>query len=197
MASLWPWVAVAGMGALHGLNPATGWMLVAAGGLRSGERARAWHALLPIAVGHVASVALVAAAVARGLAVDRKLVLAVAIGLMGVVAIVHVRGHAAPRRRPAPTGQAGLALWSFAMSTAHGAGMMLVPALVPVCLQGVPGRELTASGSLGLGLAVVAVHAGAMLVVTGAIAAGVSRAAAAWAKRLALRARPGAPTWRP
>ena len=32
MDSLWPWLAVAGMGALHGLNPATGWLLAAAAG---------------------------------------------------------------------------------------------------------------------------------------------------------------------
>lgn len=35
MASLWPWLAVAGVGALHGLNPATGWMFAAASGVRS------------------------------------------------------------------------------------------------------------------------------------------------------------------
>jgi len=30
MASYWPWLAVAGVGALHGLNPASGWMFAAA-----------------------------------------------------------------------------------------------------------------------------------------------------------------------
>src|SRR5262245_50780138 len=67
MASVWPWLAVAGVGALHGLNPATGWMFAAAWGLRSHDRTQALWALLPIAVGHATSIALVAAAVALDL----------------------------------------------------------------------------------------------------------------------------------
>ena len=43
----WPWLAVAGVGALHGLNPATGWAFVAASGVRAGRRAPAWRALAP------------------------------------------------------------------------------------------------------------------------------------------------------
>ena len=66
MASLWPWLAVAGLGALHGLNPANGWMFAAAWGVRSRDRSQALRALMPLAVGHAASVALVAAAVAVG-----------------------------------------------------------------------------------------------------------------------------------
>ena len=57
-----PWLAVAGLGALHGLNPATGWILATASGLRSGDRRRALRALAPIAAGHAASVALGASA---------------------------------------------------------------------------------------------------------------------------------------
>jgi hypothetical protein len=82
MASLWPWLVVAGVGALHGLNPATGWMFAAAWGVRSGDRARALQALMPIAVGHATSVALVAAAVALGLSMDRIVLQALAGGLL-------------------------------------------------------------------------------------------------------------------
>jgi hypothetical protein len=63
----------------------------------------------------------------------------------------------------APVGHAGLALWSFMMSTAHGAGLMLVPALIPLCIGNAPAREITASGSLMLALAAIGVHIGAML----------------------------------
>ena len=52
---------------------------------------------------------------------------------------------------------------------------MLVPALAPLCLSGVPGREITASGSLLLALAAVAVHMGAMLVAMGCLSAGLQR----------------------
>ncbi len=183
MASLWSWLAVAGLGALHGLNPATGWMFAAAWGVQSRDRSRALRALMPIAVGHGASVALVAAAVALGLAMDRVALQALAGGLLVVVAIVHLSGRT-PRRARAPAGHAGLALWSFMMSSAHGAGLMLVPALIPLCIGDAPARQITASGSLTLALAAVGVHTAAMLTVTGLIATGVCQGFDAGARLL-------------
>jgi hypothetical protein len=61
------------------------------------------------------------------------------------------------------------------MSTAHGAGLMLVPVLMPLCTGNAATREITASGSLALALAAVGVHTAAMLAVTGVIAIGVCR----------------------
>jgi hypothetical protein len=61
------------------------------------------------------------------------------------------------------------------MSTAHGAGLMLVPVLMPLCTGNTASREITSSGSLTLALAAVGVHAAAMLAVTGVIAIGVCR----------------------
>ena len=177
MANLWPWLAVAGLGALHGLSPATGWMFAAAWGLRAGDGAQVRRALLPIAIGHAASIAVVAGAVAQGLSLDRALVQAPgrrAARRRGVVPAAARRGAAA-RRSARRAGHAGIALWSFLMATAHGAGLMLVPALVPLCLADNPAREITASGSLVLALAAVGVHTAAMLVTTGAIATGVCR----------------------
>ena len=174
MTSIWPWLAVAGVGALHGLNPATGWLLAVGQGGRSGDRGRALRALVPIAVGHVASVAIVAGAVALGLAMDRGLLQATAAGSIVAVVIARLSGRLSGSTG-APAGHAGLALWSFAMSTAHGAGMMLVPALVPLCVADSPAREITASGSLALALAAVGVHAVAMLGVTGAVAVAACR----------------------
>ena len=173
MASFWPWLLVAGMGALHGLNPATGWLLAAACGVRSRARKDALRALLPIGVGHAASIALVAGAVALGLALDRGALQAAAGGLLLVAAALHLRRHA-PRER-SPAGTAGLALWSFMTATTHGAGLMLVPALIPICTGAASAQQITASGSLLLALAAVAIHGAAMLAVTGAIATGVCR----------------------
>ncbi|KQX19859.1 hypothetical protein [Variovorax sp. Root434] len=173
MASLWPWLAVAGVGALHGLNPTTGWMFAAAWGVRTRDRKQALRALLPIAIGHAASAALVAAAVALGLSMDGVMLQVLVGGLLVAVAVHHLRRRNARHARAA-AGNAGLALWSFMMSTAHGAGLMLVPALIPLCMGGAPAaREITASGSLLLALAAVGVHTAAMLVVTGVIAIGV------------------------
>ena len=171
MASLWPWLAVAGLGALHGLNPATGWMLAAAWGVRSREGKRALQALVPIALGHLASVALVALVVMSGRSLDRAAMQAVALGLLVLVAAAHLSGHT-PRRVRAPATHAGLALWSFLMSGAHGAGLMLVPALMPLCTSG---ASASAAGSLALALAAVGVHAGAMLAVTALLAAAACR----------------------
>ena len=74
MANLWPWLAIAGLGALHGLSPANGWMFAAAWGVRAGDGAQVRRALLPIATGHAASIAVVACAVAQGMSMDRALV---------------------------------------------------------------------------------------------------------------------------
>lgn len=174
MSNLWPWMAVAGLGALHGLNPATGWMFAAAWGVHSNNRTHALRALVPIAVGHTVSIALVAAMVALGMSMDRVVLQVIAVVLLVIVVLHHLFGRK-PRRAWASTGHTGLALCSFMMSTAHGAGLMLVPALIPICMGSSPAREITASGSLMLALAAVSVHTAAMLVVTGTIAYAVCR----------------------
>jgi hypothetical protein len=77
------------------------------------------------------------------------------------------------------------------MSTAHGAGLMLVPALIPLCMGDAPAREITASGSLTLAFAAVGVHTAAMLAVTGVIASVVCRGFDAGARLLqSLRRKP-------
>lgn len=179
MSALWPWLAVAGLGALHGLSPANGWMFAAACGVRARDTAHARRALLPIAIGHAASVAVVACAVALGMWLDRSLVQGVAGTLLiGAASYRLMRGARQSARISTQAGHAGIAFWSFLMATAHGAGMMLVPALVPLCLADSPAREITASGSLVLALTAVGVHTAAMLVTTGVIATGVCRGVA-------------------
>lgn len=176
MDTLWPWLALAGMGALHGLNPATGWACAAAWGLLPGDgRARPLRALLPMALGHAASVALVVAAVVWGGALPRSALQALAGGLLVAAVVLHLwRG--ASRKVRATAGHAGLALGSFIVSTLHGAGLMLVPALAPLCLgSGAVGQGMDAPGPLLLAFAAVAVHMAAMLAVTGLMAVGACR----------------------
>jgi hypothetical protein len=181
MTGIWPWLAVAGVGALHGLNPASGWMFAVAWGVRSRDRSKALRALLPIAVGHAMSILLVAGAFALGVSMDRIAMQVVAGGLLAVVLICHLSGHKARR---VPAGKAGLALWSFLMSGAHGAGLMLLPVLMPLCTGNAASRDISASGSLALALAAVGVHTAAMLAVTGVIAIGVCRGFGAGASLL-------------
>ena len=164
------------------MSPANGWALAAACGVRAGSAEHARRALWPIAIGHAASIAIVACAVAQGMVMDRALVQGFAGALLvGAASVRLLHGQRTPIRTHVNkqinthAGCAGIALWSFLMATAHGAGMMLVPALVPLCLAGNPAREITASGSLGLALAAVGVHTAAMLATTGVIATGVCR----------------------
>jgi len=200
---LGPWLALAGIGALHGLNPATAWALVAAWRWRGGARATAWRALLPIAVGHVAAVALVALLAVVGLVAQRGVLPWLAGGMSVFVAAVHVSG-----RLPCGLRHAGLALCSFAVATAQGVGMMLVPALIPLCVASSPARAITASGSMGLALAAVGLHLVAMLAATcatvGLVALVASRgplarrvAGHAAARLCGLRRAWGSSTWRP
>jgi hypothetical protein len=179
MANLWPWLAIAGFGAFHGLSPANGWMFAAAWGVRARDGAQVRRALLPIAIGHAASIAVVACVFAQGLSMDRALVQGLAGALLvGAASYRMLRGAGQRTTMRTQTAHAGIALWSFLMATAHGAGLMLVPALVPLCLAGNPAREITASGSLVLALAAIGVHMAAMLVTTGVIATGVCRGVA-------------------
>jgi hypothetical protein len=67
------------------------------------------------------------------------------------------------------TGLGGLFLWSFLMANAHGAGLMLIPAVIPLCLAAGPAHELTATGPAAVALGALAVHTGAMLAAIGTI----------------------------
>lgn len=172
MKELWPWLMLAGLGAFHGLNPAMGWLFAVALGLHRNSRAAVVRALPPIALGHALSIGIIAGAVVvAGVMVSQRLVLAGSGLLLIGWAIYHqLYGHRHRVRVGMRTGQIGLVLWSFLMATAHGAGLMLLPALFQLCLSPSPAQEITASGSLGVTLAAVSVHTGAMLAVTGLIA---------------------------
>jgi hypothetical protein len=170
-----PWLALAGLGAFHGLNPGMGWLFAVALGLHRRSRRVVALSLVPIAAGHMLSVAaVVLLVVAFGAVVDRRPI-EIAGGLLLLLwAVWRWRyGHRHRVRVGMTTGTAGLALWSFLMATGHGAGLMLVPLVLPLCFAAGPGGELTAAGSVPVALAAVSVHTAAMLTVTGAVALGV------------------------
>ena len=175
MKDLWPWLALAGLGAFHGLNPAMGWLFAVALGLNRKSRGAVLMALPPIALGHAVAIAVVAGAVVlAGVIVQERLV---GVGggclLVGWAAYHQFFGHRHRVRVGMTTGQVGLLLWSFLMATAHGAGLMIVPALIPLCLSASPMREITLSHTVAVSLAAVGVHTGAMLATTGLIAVAV------------------------
>jgi hypothetical protein len=177
MTDLWPWLALAGLGAFHGLNPAMGWLFAVALGLHRRSFATLLRALPPIAIGHAASIAVVAGAVvATGMLIDaRWLYIAAAVLLIGWAAYHQIYGHRHRVRVGMTAGFAGLTLWSFMMATAHGAGLMILPVIMPLCIAASPLRNIEASGSLPITLAAVGVHTGAMMAVTALIAIAVYR----------------------
>ena len=172
MTQLWPWLTLLGLGAFHGLNPAMGWLFAVALGQHRQSRRVVLLSLLPIAVGHALAVAVVVAiVVALGIVIDQRSIrLAAGLLLIGWAVYHAVYGHRHRVRVGMQAGMFGLALWSFLMATAHGAGLMLVPVVLPLCLAATPARELTAAGSLPVSLAAIGVHTLAMLSVTGAVA---------------------------
>ena len=177
MGELLPWMGVVGLGVLHGLSPSSGWTLAAGRGLQAGGATRAWRALGPIALGHLASIAAVAWAANAGLVLDRALAQALAGAvLLGTAALQWRGGAGLCRQWPAGTGNAGLTAWSALMASAHGAGLVLVPALAPLCLTGPSGTTISPDAVLPAAAALAA-HLAAMLLTAGALAAGVCRAA--------------------
>jgi hypothetical protein len=170
MSDPWPWIVVAGLGAFHGLNPAMGWLFAVALGLHRNDHRVVWLSLLPIATGHALSVAMVTAAVVSvGVLIDGR-VLGIAAGVVLIAwAFYHWRYGSHHRVRVGlQTGLLGLGLWSFLMATAHGAGLMLWPALMPLCFP--DGAAASTGGPVVPALAGVGLHTLAMLLVTGAIA---------------------------
>jgi hypothetical protein len=171
-ASNWaPWLALAGLGAFHGLNPAMGWLFAVALGFHRRSGAVVLASLAPIALGHALSVAVVLIAVVfAGLLLDRELFSRTAgLFLIGWACWHAVYGHRRRVRIGMQTGLIGLGIWSFLMASAHGAGLMLVPIVLPLCLSPGPFGEPTAGGSTSIALAALGVHTGAMLLVIGAI----------------------------
>jgi len=173
--TLSPWLVLAGLGAIHGLNPAMGWLFAVALGMHRGSRSAVWLSIFPIALGHALAVAVVVGiVVVFGTLVERRWIEnAGGSVLIGWAVYLWLFGHRHRVRVGMTTGFAGLGLWSFLMATAHGAGLMLVPVLIPLCLASTPGQELISSGSLWISLGAIGVHTAAMLGVTALIAATV------------------------
>jgi hypothetical protein len=167
-----PWLVLIGLGAFHGLNPAMGWLFAVALGLYRHSRKVVLVSLIPIALGHAAAIAVVVyAVVVLGMAVDQetfRIVSGVLLILWGVYHLVY--GHHHRLRIGLSTGLLGLFAWSFVMATAHGAGMMLIPVLMPLAQAGEHAHHMPVTNSLAIATLAVLVHSLAMLTTTGAVA---------------------------
>lgn len=126
----WPWLALLGLGAFHGINPAMGWLFAVALGLQEHRRIAVMQALLPLAAGHALAVgvAVLAMALAGQLLPLDMLRWVVAAPLLGS-GLFHLVRHRHPRYGGMRVGVRQLTVWSFLMASAHGAGLMVLPFL--------------------------------------------------------------------
>ena len=187
-----PWLSLALLGAFHGLNPGMGWLFAVALGLQERRRTAVIRALGPIAAGHFASIALVVVVVSLVQAVATPDLLrcgaAATLVAFGVMKLTPFGAH--PRWVGMRVTCQQLAVWSFLMATAHGAGLMLAPVILhllegeaAMAAHAAPGSghdghraSLMGSDRLplfdlpGPELLAVTVHTAAMLLVMGGVA---------------------------
>jgi hypothetical protein len=170
------WLAILASGLYHGINPAMGWPLAVSSGLME-RRARAlFSALVYLTVGHVLAVLLVMlpfAMLTILLAWQREIQIGASVLVIGFgVFLLIRRRHPRVLVRIPPS---RLALWSFAVAIAHGAGLMLVPIYLGLCSaydmdRGHRAAQTLIEANLGMALLVSGVHACAMMVAGGLLA---------------------------
>jgi hypothetical protein len=172
----WPWVALALLGAYHGLNPAMGWLFALALGLQEKRRSAVIGALLPIALGHAAAITLAILAlrfVQHFLPMNiLKWGVALFLFTLGVYRLFRA-SH--PRGAGMRVGGRDLFVWSFLMASAHGAGLMLLPVLMAQPMSGMTHSMAGASAipsslsASAIGFAVL-IHTASTLAVAGILA---------------------------
>ncbi len=125
------WLTLFLLGCYHGLNPGMGWLFAVGLGFQDRSAAAVLRAIVPLTLGHIVSVAIVVlvasyAAVAfphRAVHVTAAAIL-IAFGVYRLVRARHIRWVGMR------VGFWGLTLWGFLMSSAHGAGLMLLPFVI-------------------------------------------------------------------
>jgi hypothetical protein len=169
------WLTLAGLGAYHGLNPAMGWLFAVSLGLQHGSRRAVTRSFVPIAIGHELSVVVVAALVlGLGVVADPAVL---RVGAAAVLIAFGLWRFARPRFHPRWTtmrvNRRELTLWSFLMSSAHGAGLMVAPVLLGgATASASEGHDLAMAGSAPVDVAAVgvALHLLAMVAVMACVA---------------------------
>jgi hypothetical protein len=164
------WISVLALGLYHGLNPAMGWPLAVANGMAARRASAVFAALLPLGGGHLMAIAVALAPFAwLGWYLEWSRAIRIGAGaavlLFGVFRLVN-RRHPRLLARIPPT---RLAWWSFLMASAHGAGLMLVPFMLGLCVAPTEQTGHSAAmnhlalANLGTAVLVAAVHALASL----------------------------------
>ena len=162
------------LGAFHGINPGMGWLFAVALGMQEGRRGAVLRALVPLGAGHaLAVVVAVGAALAIGFAIPLGWLRWSIAGVLVSLGVLRLFRHRHPRWGGMRVSMRGLAMWSFLMATAHGAGLMVVPVVMGMSMSGggEHAHHVHAAGA-GTGAAFLATgfHAVGYLAVTACVA---------------------------
>jgi hypothetical protein len=175
------YATLAGLGAYHGVNPAMGWLFAVSRGMQERSRRAVLRSLLPIAIGHELSLAIVVGVLlALSAVVDSSaLHLGAAIALVGFGIFRFAKPRAHFRWTSMRVSDRELTLWSFLMSTAHGAGLMVAPVVLGlqanladahVAAHDHEDLAMATHASVGASAIGIALHVAVMLVVMGVVA---------------------------
>ena len=127
------WYPLVFLGAYHGINPGMGWLFAVALGMQQGSARGVWRALPPIALGHAAAVAVVVGIAAlAGLVIPLEALKVVVASMLMMLGLYRLWRHRHPRYGGMQVGFRDLTVWSFLMASAHGAGFMVLPFVMPV-----------------------------------------------------------------
>jgi hypothetical protein len=136
---LWPWAALFLLGAYHGVNPGMGWLFAVALGMQKKSASAVWQSLVPIAAGHFVAIGLVVAAGAiAGAVLPLRYVKIAAASVLFALGLLQLIRKRHPRWGGMQIGFRDLAIWSFLMASAHGAGFMLLPILLKMSVLHAP-----------------------------------------------------------
>jgi hypothetical protein len=161
------------LGMFHGIDPGMGWLFAVSFGLQERSKRALLLALPFIALGHEGAIAVmvIVLTITSSLFASKIVVLVGGVILLGfglwqLLSARHVRwvGMRLTRWQ--------LACWSFVMSSAHGAGLMLLPVFAFPLDQNVSALNLHrgAAHVAMTGVAALAVHVGAMIFTCAAVA---------------------------
>ena len=167
------WQAMLFLGAYHGINPGMGWLFAVALGMQRGSARGVWGALPPIALGHAAAVGVVLLTVALAQVVIPMDTLRVLVAsMLAMLGLYRLWRHRHLRFGGMQVGFRDLTVWSFLMASAHGAGVMVVPFVMPAPpMLSAAGHEhmhhmaAAATNGAAAGAMAVAVHTLAYLAV--------------------------------
>ena len=123
-----PWLSLLVLGAVHGINPAMGWLFAVARGLQERNRRALWRALGPLAIGHGLAIAVAVAATATlGMVAPPSVLRWLVAAALLAVGVDGLRRHRHVQLKGMRVSGRELAIWSFLMASAHGAGLMVLP----------------------------------------------------------------------